>query len=71
MPEQHPSSPRIPGRRLRAPLAAAAAAFTTKYSTDQVLLDAGALLIMALTILVFLVLQRHFVKALLQGSVKG
>jgi raffinose/stachyose/melibiose transport system permease protein len=52
-------------------MAGALQAFTTRYSTDQVLLNAGALLIMAPTILVFLILQRHFVKALLQGSVKG
>ncbi|MCL6733490.1 carbohydrate ABC transporter permease [Streptomyces neyagawaensis] len=52
-------------------MAGALQAFTTKYATDQVLLNAGALLIMAPTILVFLFLQRHFVKALLQGSVKG
>ncbi|MFI7643198.1 MULTISPECIES: carbohydrate ABC transporter permease [unclassified Nonomuraea] len=52
-------------------MAGALQAFTTKYSTDQVLLNAGALLIMAPTIIVFLFLQRHFVKALLQGAVKG
>jgi raffinose/stachyose/melibiose transport system permease protein len=52
-------------------MAGALQAFTTKYSTDQVLLNAGALLIMAPTIIVFLLLQRHFVKALLQGAVKG
>ncbi|MFI0776958.1 carbohydrate ABC transporter permease [Streptomyces sp. NPDC021212] len=52
-------------------MAGALQAFTTKYSTDQVLLNAGALLIMAPTIIVFLFLQRHFAKALLQGSVKG
>ncbi|UMP00107.1 carbohydrate ABC transporter permease [Amycolatopsis sp. EV170708-02-1] len=52
-------------------MAGALQAFTTKYSTDQVLLNAGALLIMTPTIIVFLFLQRHFVKALLQGAVKG
>jgi raffinose/stachyose/melibiose transport system permease protein len=52
-------------------MAGALQAFTTKYSTDQVLLNAGALLIMAPTIIVFLFLQRHFVKALLQGAIKG
>ncbi|MEU3616666.1 hypothetical protein ABZ725_30825 [Streptomyces sp. NPDC006872] len=51
-------------------MAGALQAFTTKYATDQVLLNAGALPIMAPTNLVFLFLQRHFVKAPLQGSVK-
>jgi raffinose/stachyose/melibiose transport system permease protein len=36
-----------------------------------VLLNAGALLLMAPTILVFLLLQGQFTKALLQGAVKG
>jgi len=52
-------------------MAGALQAFQSRYSTDVVLLNAGALLLMAPTILVFLVLQRHFVKALLQGAVKG
>lgn len=45
--------------------------FVGKYGSDLVLLNAGALLIMAPTIIVFLILQRQFVRALLQGSVKG
>jgi raffinose/stachyose/melibiose transport system permease protein len=52
-------------------MAGALQAFQSRYSTDVVLLNAGALLLMAPTILVFLVLQRHFVQALLQGAVKG
>jgi raffinose/stachyose/melibiose transport system permease protein len=52
-------------------MAGALQAFVTKYSTDEVLLNAGALLMMAPTILIFLLLQRQFVKALLQGAVKG
>ena len=52
-------------------MAGALQAFQSRYSTDVVLLNAGALLLMAPTIVVFLVLQRHFVKALLQGAVKG
>jgi raffinose/stachyose/melibiose transport system permease protein len=52
-------------------MAGALQAFVTKYSTNEVLLNAGALLMMAPTIIVFLLLQRHFVKALLQGAVKG
>jgi raffinose/stachyose/melibiose transport system permease protein len=52
-------------------MAGALQAFVTKYSTNEVLLNAGALLMMAPTIVVFLFLQRHFVKALLQGAVKG
>jgi raffinose/stachyose/melibiose transport system permease protein len=45
--------------------------FVGQYPTDVVLLNAGALLIMAPTILVFLLLQRHFVKAMVAGAVKG
>ncbi|TNU72254.1 carbohydrate ABC transporter permease, partial [Miniimonas arenae] len=45
--------------------------FVGQYTTDVVLLNAGSLLIMAPTILVFLVFQRHFVKALIAGAVKG
>ncbi len=52
-------------------MAGALQAFVTQYTTDQVLLNAGALLIMAPTIIVFLLLQRYFIKALLQGAVKG
>ncbi len=45
--------------------------FVGKYGSDPVLLNAGALLIMIPTIIIFLILQRYFVRALLQGSVKG
>lgn len=45
--------------------------FVGQYTTDVVLLNAGSLLIMAPTILVFVIFQRHFVKALLSGAVKG
>ena len=49
-------------------MAGALQSFVGKYSTDLVLLNAGAVLIIAPTIVVFLLLQRHFVKALLQGA---
>lgn len=45
--------------------------FISLHGTNEVLLNAGALLIMAPTIVIFLILQRQFVRALLQGSVKG
>lgn len=45
--------------------------FVGQYTTDVVLLNAGSLLIMAPTIVVFLFFQRHFVKALISGAVKG
>lgn len=45
--------------------------FVGQYTTDVVLLNAGSLLIMAPTIVVFLFFQRHFVKALIAGAVKG
>lgn len=52
-------------------MAGALGAFQGQYGTDIVLLSAGALLIMAPTVLVFLAFQRQFSKALLQGAVKG
>ncbi|MXG91600.1 carbohydrate ABC transporter permease [Nocardioides flavescens] len=52
-------------------MAGALGAFQGQYGTDIVLLSAGALLIMAPTILVFVVFQRQFSRALLQGAVKG
>jgi raffinose/stachyose/melibiose transport system permease protein len=45
--------------------------FVGQYSTDVVLLNAGSLLIMAPTIVVFLIFQRQFSRALLSGAVKG
>lgn len=45
--------------------------FVGQHSTDVVLLNAGALLIMAPTIAVFLAFQRYFVRALISGAVKG
>ncbi len=45
--------------------------FVGQHSTDVVLLNAGSLLIMAPTILVFLLFQRQFSKAMLAGAVKG
>ncbi|PRB43458.1 sugar ABC transporter permease [Arthrobacter sp. MYb23] len=45
--------------------------FVGLHSTDVVLLNAGALLIMAPTIVVFLAFQRQFMKAMISGGVKG
>lgn len=55
----------------RRTMAGALGAFQGRYGTDIVLLSAGALLIMAPTIAVFVLFQRQFSKALLQGAVKG
>jgi raffinose/stachyose/melibiose transport system permease protein len=45
-------------------------AFQGQYGTDIVLLCAGSLLIIAPSLVVFLIFQRSFVKALLQGAIK-
>ncbi|SKC57324.1 carbohydrate ABC transporter permease [Plantibacter cousiniae (nom. nud.)] len=45
--------------------------FQGQYSNSIPLLNAGALLIVVPTILVFVVFQRQFITALLQGAVKG
>ncbi|GIJ45998.1 sugar ABC transporter permease [Virgisporangium aliadipatigenens] len=52
-------------------MAGALGAFQGQWGTDQVLLCAGSLLILTPTLVVFLIFQRHFISALLQGSLKG
>jgi raffinose/stachyose/melibiose transport system permease protein len=52
-------------------MAGALGAFQGQYGTNIPLLCAGSLLILIPTLAIFLVFQRHFVVALLQGSVKG
>jgi raffinose/stachyose/melibiose transport system permease protein len=52
-------------------MAGALGAFQGQWSADIPLLSAGSLLILAPTLIVFLIFQRHFVAALLQGSLKG
>jgi raffinose/stachyose/melibiose transport system permease protein len=51
-------------------MAGALGAFKSEHSTDVVLICAGSLLIMLPSLLIFLIFQRHFIKALMQGSVK-
>ncbi len=45
--------------------------FVGQYSTDVVLLNAGSLLIMAPMVVVFLIFQQQFSRAMLAGAVKG
>jgi raffinose/stachyose/melibiose transport system permease protein len=52
-------------------MAGALGAFQGQWGADIPLLSAGSLLILTPTLIVFLIFQRHFVAALLQGSVKG
>ena len=52
-------------------MAGALGAFQGQWGTDIPLLCAGSLLILTPTLIVFLVFQRQFVAALLQGSLKG
>ncbi|MEV0380136.1 carbohydrate ABC transporter permease [Nonomuraea sp. NPDC050643] len=52
-------------------MSGALGAFQGQWGTDIPLLCAGSLLILTPTLVIFLVFQRHFVKALLQGSLKG
>lgn len=52
-------------------MAGALGAFQGQYGTDIPLLCAGSLLILVPTVAVFIIFQRQFVTALLQGSVKG
>jgi raffinose/stachyose/melibiose transport system permease protein len=46
-------------------------AFQGQWGTDIPLLCAGSLLILTPTIIIFMIFQRQFISALLQGSVKG
>ncbi|MEV6848830.1 carbohydrate ABC transporter permease [Actinoplanes sp. NPDC051411] len=52
-------------------MAGALGAFQGQWGTDIPLLCAGSLLILAPTLAIFLIFQRRFVSALLQGSIKG
>lgn len=52
-------------------MAGALGAFQGQWGTDIPLLCAGSLLILAPTLVIFLIFQRRFVAALLQGSLKG
>jgi len=52
-------------------MAGALGAFQGHYATDIPLLCAGTILILIPTLLVYILLQRHIIAALLQGSVKG
>jgi raffinose/stachyose/melibiose transport system permease protein len=56
---------------LQRTMAGALGAFQGQWGTDIPLLCAGALLILTPTVLVFLIFQRQFSSALLQGAVKG
>jgi raffinose/stachyose/melibiose transport system permease protein len=44
--------------------------FHGEHGTNVVLLCAGSLIIIAPSLVVFLVFQRHFVRAVLQGAIK-
>ncbi len=52
-------------------MAGALGAFQGQWGTDIPLLCAGSLLVLTPTLVVFLIFQRRFVAALLQGSLKG
>jgi raffinose/stachyose/melibiose transport system permease protein len=52
-------------------MAGALGAFQGQYGTDIPLLCAGSLLILTPTLIIFLIFQRQFVSALMQGSLKG
>ena len=56
---------------LQRTMAGALGAFQGQWGTDIPLLCAGSLLILAPTIILFLIFQKQFVAALLQGAVKG
>lgn len=52
-------------------MAGALGAFQGHYATDIPLLSAGTIIILLPTFLVFIILQRQLIAALLQGSLKG
>jgi raffinose/stachyose/melibiose transport system permease protein len=56
---------------LQRTVAGALTFFQGQYSLSIPLLNAGALIIILPTILIFVIFQRQFIKALIQGAVKG
>ena len=52
-------------------MAGALGTFQGQYDNDIPLLMAGSLVILTPTLIVFLIFQRQFISALLQGSLKG
>ena len=56
---------------LQRTMAGALGAYQGHYATNIPLLCAGSLLILTPTLIVFLLFQRQFISALLQGSLKG
>jgi raffinose/stachyose/melibiose transport system permease protein len=56
---------------LQRTMAGALGAYQGHYATNIPLLCAGSLLILTPTLILFLIFQRQFISALLQGSVKG
>ncbi len=52
-------------------MAGALGYFQSQWGIDVVLLSAGSLVILTPTLIIFIVFQRHFVAALLQGAIKG
>ncbi|GAA1996751.1 carbohydrate ABC transporter permease [Microbacterium pumilum] len=56
---------------LKRTVAGALTFFQGQYSSSIPLLNAGALIIIIPTIIVFVIFQRQFIQALLQGAVKG
>lgn len=56
---------------LQRTVAGALTFFQGQYSLSIPLLNAGALIIITPAIIVFLIFQRQFIRALLQGAVKG
>ncbi|KLD32975.1 sugar ABC transporter permease, partial [Xanthomonas perforans] len=56
---------------LQCTVAGALTFFQGQYSLSIPLLNAGALIIITPAVLLFLVFQRQFIRALVQGAVKG
>ncbi|MGO4679721.1 carbohydrate ABC transporter permease [Microbacterium sp. 2MCAF23] len=56
---------------LQRTVAGALTFFQGQYSLSIPLLNAGALIIILPTVLIFVIFQRQFIKALIQGAVKG
>jgi raffinose/stachyose/melibiose transport system permease protein len=52
-------------------MAGALGAFQGQWGTNVPLLCAGSLIILAPSVILFLIFQKQFVAALLQGAVKG
>ena len=68
--ERVPGSPNLHQRRREAPVTTSYYNFTQRFGQDWALTSAGAVMMIAPVLIIFLILQRRFVEGLTQGGLK-